>query len=118
MLGSGGMAPTFLEAFNCVRDIRLCKVYSPNAEHRSQYAAEMSKRLNIEVRAVDSPCEAVRGADILSSCTDSMKPVYEAGWVEKGMHITNLGPREMPDKVAGKFDLVVRQGTAAIQNGR
>ena len=34
MLGSGGMARTFLEAFKCVRDIRLCKVYSPNAEHR------------------------------------------------------------------------------------
>ena len=31
MLGSGGMARTFLDAFKCVRDIRLCKVYSPNA---------------------------------------------------------------------------------------
>ena len=30
MLGSGGMARTFLEAFKCVRDVRLCKVYSPD----------------------------------------------------------------------------------------
>jgi alanine dehydrogenase len=115
MLGSGGMARTFLEAFQCVRDIRLCKIYSPNAAHREQYAEEMSKRLNIEVRAVDSPREAVRGVDILSSCTDSMKPVYDAAWVEKGMHVTNLGRRETPDAVADKFDLVVRQGTAGIQ---
>jgi alanine dehydrogenase len=38
MLGSGGMARTFLEAFKCVRDIRLCKVYSPNVAHREEYA--------------------------------------------------------------------------------
>jgi alanine dehydrogenase len=115
MLGSGGMARTFLEAFKCVRDIRLCKVYSPNAKHREEFAEEMSKKLNIEVRAVDTAREAVRGADILSSCTDSMKPVYDAEWIEKGMHVTNLGRREMPDASAAKFDLVVRQGTAGLQ---
>ena len=115
MLGSGGMARTFLEAFKCVRDIRLCKVYSPNAAHREAFAAEMSRRLNIEVRAVDDPREAVRGADILSSCTDSMQPVYDAEWIETGMHVTNLGRREMPDAAMGKFDLVVRQGTAGLQ---
>jgi alanine dehydrogenase len=115
MLGSGGMARTFLEAFTCVRDIKLCKVYSPNPQRREAYADEMSKKLKIEVRAVDSPREAVRGVDILSSCTDSMKPVYDADWIEKGMHVTNLGRREIPDAAADKFDLVVRQGTAGLQ---
>jgi alanine dehydrogenase len=115
MLGSGGMARTFLEAFKCVRDLRLCKVYSPNAKNREEYAEEMSKRLNIEVRAVNSAREAVRGVDILSSATDSMNPVYDAEWIEKGMHVTNLGRREMPDASAAKFDLVVRQGTSGLQ---
>jgi alanine dehydrogenase len=115
MLGSGGMARTFLEAFKCVRDIRLCKVYSPSAEHREAFAAEMSRRLNIEVRAVDNAREAVRGADLLSSCTDSMQPVYDAEWIEPGMHVTNLGRREVPDAAMDKFDLVVRQGTAGLQ---
>jgi len=115
MLGSGGMARTFLDAFKCVRDIRLCKVYSPTAANREAFAQEMSRRFNIEVRAVDSAREAVRGADILSTCTDSMAPVYDADWIEKGMHVTNLGRREMPDASADKFDLVVRQGTAGLQ---
>jgi ornithine cyclodeaminase/alanine dehydrogenase-like protein (mu-crystallin family) len=115
MLGSGGMARTFLEAFTRVRDIGLCKVYSPNAKRREEYAGEMSKTLGIEVRAVESAREAVRGVDILSSCTDSMKPVYDAEWIEKGMHVTNLGRREMPDAAAGKFDVVVRQGVAGLQ---
>ena len=112
MLGSGGMARTFLEAFKCVRDITAVQDLQPDAAHREAFAEEMSKRLNIEVRAVDDPREAVRGADILSSCTDSMQPVYDADWIEKGMHVTNLGRREMPDAMMDKFDVVVRQGTA------
>jgi alanine dehydrogenase len=115
MLGSGGMARTFLEAFKSVRDVRQCRVYSPTPEHREAYAEEMSKRLNIEVIAVDNPRDAIKGADILSSCTDSMNPVYDAEWIEPGMHVTNLGRREMPDASSEKFDVVIRQGTAGLQ---
>jgi ornithine cyclodeaminase/alanine dehydrogenase-like protein (mu-crystallin family) len=115
LLGSGGMARTFLEAFTCVRDIRLCKIYSPNARHREAFAAEMSRRLGIEVRAVDSARESIRGVDLLSSCTDSMRPVYDAEWIEKGMHVTNVGRREVPEAAIDKFDVVVRQGTAGLQ---
>jgi ornithine cyclodeaminase/alanine dehydrogenase-like protein (mu-crystallin family) len=115
MLGSGGMARAYLEAFKCVRDIRLCKVYSPSAGNREAFAQEMAQRLRIEVRAVADAREAVRGADILSSCTDSMQPVYDADWIEPGMHVTNLGRREMPDRAMARFDVVVRQGTAGLQ---
>ncbi len=115
MLGSGGMARTFLQAFKAVRDIRQCRVYSPTAANREAYAEEMTRELGIEVIAVDSPEKAVKGADILSSCTDSMKPVYDADWIEPGMHVTNLGRREMPDAAAQRFDVVIRQGTAGLQ---
>jgi len=115
MLGSGGMARSFLEAFTCVRDIRLCKVYSPTARNREAYAREMSRLLRIDVIPVDNARDAVKGVDILSSCTDAMKPVYDADWIEPGMHVTNVGRREMPDAAAGKFDVVIRQGTAGLQ---
>jgi len=115
MIGSGGMARTFLEAFTCVRDIKACRVYSPNAAHREAFAEEMARRFKIEVRAVASARDAIRGADILSTCTDSMQPTYDADWIEKGMHVTNLGRREVPDAAMDKFDLVVRQGTAGLQ---
>jgi ornithine cyclodeaminase/alanine dehydrogenase-like protein (mu-crystallin family) len=44
-----------------------------------------------------------------------MQPVYDAEWIEPGMHVTNLGRREMPDESANKFDVVIRQGTAGLQ---
>ncbi|MFA9431930.1 ornithine cyclodeaminase family protein [Egicoccus sp. AB-alg2] len=115
MLGSGGMARTYLEAFACVRPIERCKVYSPTVANRETYAREMSERLDIEVTAVDSAREAVAGVDILASCTDSMQPVYDAAWIEPGMHVTNLGRRELPEAAMSRFDVVIRQGTAGVQ---
>ena len=115
MLGSGGMARTFLEAFCVVRPIDSCKVYSPSAQNRNRYAIEMSDKLGIDVVTVDNAREAVRGVDILSSCTDSMEPVYDAAWIEPGMHVTNLGRREISDEAIEKFDVIVRQGTAGLQ---
>lgn len=115
MIGSGGMARTFLEAFTHVRPIRRAKVYSPTRANREAFAAEMAQKLGIEVEPVDSAREAVRGVDILASCTDSMEPVYAAEWIEPGMHVTNLGRREMPEEATGIFDVVIRQGTAGLQ---
>lgn len=115
MLGSGGMARTYLEAFTCVRSIQSCKVYSPNPANRAAFAAEMSAKLGIEVIAVDNARAAVDGVDILASCTDSMSPVYETDWIEPGMHVTNLNLHEIPDGAIDRFDVFVRQGAGGLE---
>jgi len=115
LIGSGGMARTFLDAFCCVRPIKKCRVYSPTLGHKEAFAAEMADRLGIEVESVASAEEAIRGSDIVASATDSMKPVYDASWLEKGQHVTNLGRREMPEEAMSRFDVVVRQGVAGLQ---
>jgi len=110
MLGSGGMARTFLRAFRAVRDIRQVRVYSPNPDHRAVYAAEMSQTLGIEVTPVDDPRKAVNGADIVSTCTDSMAPVIDAAWLQPGQHVTSLNQHEMGPGVNQLADVVIRQG--------
>lgn len=115
MLGSGGMARTYLEAFACVRNIRQCKVYSPSPRNRERFAEEMSRSLKIDVRPAESAREAVKGVDILASCTDAMSPVYDANWIEKGMHITNLNWNEIPETAVDRFDVFVRQGSAGLE---
>jgi len=110
MIGSGGMARTFLEAYAVVRDIDKVKVFSRNRANRERYADEMSKQLNIDIVAVDSAREAARGVDILSTCTDSIKPTLEAEWIEPGMHVVNLAPHEISARVAERFDVKVQQG--------
>ncbi len=110
MLGSGGMARTFLEAFVEVRDIKKVKVFSRSRENRERYADEMSAELKIEVVPVDTPEEAVRGVDILSTCTDSMNPTIDPAWLEAGMHVVSLGPFEISMETAARFDVRVQQG--------
>ena len=115
MLGSGGMARTYLQAFSAVRDIRHVRVYSPNREHREAYAEEMQALLGIDVQPVESPRDAVRGADIVSTCTDSMVPALQGGWLEPGMHVTNLGPDELDEDVFARADVVIKQGIGGVQ---
>jgi alanine dehydrogenase len=114
ILGAGGMARTYLEAFCAVRPIKQAKVFSPTAANRERYAEEMSEKLGIEVAPVESAREAVRGVDILATCTDSMSPTFEAEWLEPGMHVTMLGPRELSRAAIERFDVKIRQGVGGI----
>ena len=52
MIGSGGMASTYLMAFHEVRKIERVNVFSPTPKNRETFAHEMSERLQIPVEAV------------------------------------------------------------------
>ena len=54
IFGSGGMARTYLLAFNEVRKIREVKVFSPTKKNRETYADEMGEKLGIKIIPVDS----------------------------------------------------------------
>jgi ornithine cyclodeaminase/alanine dehydrogenase-like protein (mu-crystallin family) len=112
MIGSGGMARTYLDAFCQVRRIGKVKVWSPNRENVRAYAAEMSKRHGIEIEPADSAREAVRGVDIVSCCTSTNEPVFFNDWLEPGMHVTNLTSSEIEPSLPGLVDLAVRAGEA------
>jgi len=115
ILGSGGMARAYLDAFCQVRDIREVRVYSPNPEHRQSYAIEMENRFGIPVLAVDSAAEAAANAHIFASCTSSMVPTIKSEWLEPGMHVSNLGPFELSEDIFRAADIVIRQGIAGAE---
>ncbi|MFC1930311.1 ornithine cyclodeaminase family protein [Chloroflexota bacterium] len=110
LLGSGGMARSYLEAFREVRNISRVLVFSPTKEHREEYAEEITRTMNIICEAVDRPELACKGVDILASCTDSMKPTIQASWLEPGVHITDCKPEEIGPDVLDRCDVKVRLG--------
>ena len=114
MLGSGGMARTYLQAFCNERRIERVRVYSPTKDHRESYAAEMSDLLDIDVTPADDAESAVRGADIVATCTDAMRPVLRGAWLEPGMHVTNVGGFELDAEVGERADVTVRQGVSGL----
>jgi len=116
ILGSGGMAGSYLEAFNEVRRIHKVKVYSPTRAHREAYAAEMSRKLGLSVEAVDSPEAVVRGSHIVAACTDSTRVVFdEPEWLEEGAHITCVRACEIGPEVVKRCDLSIKLGRNTVE---
>ncbi|MDA1173593.1 MAG: ornithine cyclodeaminase family protein [Chloroflexi bacterium] len=116
MLGSGGQARSHLEAFATVRPIERCNVYSPTKANRELFATEMSQKLGIAVVAVDTPEEAVDGADIISCNTNSMKPILFPEMVRPGVHITVVSG-EWDREVPKMFDVVPSSAESRIFHG-
>jgi alanine dehydrogenase len=44
-----------------------------------------------------------------------MSPTFEAGWLEPGMHVTMLGPRELSAAVLQRCEVKVRQGVGGVK---
>jgi alanine dehydrogenase len=113
ILGAGGMARTYLLAFNHVRNIREAKVFSPTRRNREAYAAEMSEKLGLKVTPVENGADAVRGCDIVATCTDSIQVVVgDPAWIEPGMHLTCVKANEWNPEIVEKSDLVIKMGRA------
>jgi alanine dehydrogenase len=111
MIGSGGMARTYLQAFCAVRDIRHVKVYSPTKKNREAFAAEMAGKLEIDVQPVNTPEEAVDGADIVAAATNAMQAALKGAWLQPGQHVTDVRG-ELDDDVFTRADVVFRTGVS------
>ncbi|HUY06938.1 MAG TPA: hypothetical protein VMU99_06740 [Acidimicrobiales bacterium] len=110
ILGSGGMARTYLDSIRHVRELDQVSVFSPTAAHREAFAREVTSRYSINVEAVNTAEEAVRDMDIVATCTDSIVPTFEGGWLAPGTHIVTLSNKEIGGKVLEKADVIIESG--------
>ena len=107
VLGTGWQAGAQAMAICAVRPITQIRCYSPRAEGRRAFAKDMSATLGVEVQAVASGRDAVRGADVVLCATNSMEPVLRPDWLEPGMHISSLKRLELDRSVVDAADVVV-----------
>lgn len=117
MIGSGGMARSHLMAFHAVRKLEKVKVYSPTKKNREAYAEEMTEKLGIPVEPKEAPEQAVRGSDIVATCTDSLAPVVsDLSWIARGAHLTSVRGNEWPIEVLELADYTAKLGRNTIVN--
>ncbi len=124
IIGTGGQAPTQLEALSKVRDIKKIKAYSRTQERREEFACRMTDTIGVEVSAVASNEDAVRDCDIVLCIAATMDPVVEGAWLKDGSTLIGAGPttwraREVDEAVitrAGKL-IVDSMEQAAIEAG-
>ena len=116
ILGSGGMAKAHLEAFALIRKLERVRVFSPDSDHRRQFAEEMRSRIGIDVQACEDPYDVVQGADIVATCTDSVTPVLKGEWIEKGMFLSGVSTNELQDSGFSSLDGFVTYRSGVAEN--
>jgi ornithine cyclodeaminase/alanine dehydrogenase-like protein (mu-crystallin family) len=117
LIGSGGMARTYLEAIAEVRRLREVRVYSPTAANRERFARAAADELGLPIRAVDSAEEAVRGAGIVATATDSMSATFDPAWLAPGTHVTCVTRRELSPELLDRADRVLQLGVNTVPYG-
>ncbi|MDH3444954.1 MAG: ornithine cyclodeaminase family protein [Deltaproteobacteria bacterium] len=106
LIGSGGQAKAHYRFMTSIMPIQKVKVFSPNAQHRKVFVAEMEKETGVQGEPVSSAEEAVRGVDVICSATNSSRPVVEMDWLEPGVHYNSIREFETDMAVLDKCDVV------------
>ena len=94
LIGTGGQAPTQLEAMIAVRDLEEARVFDLNLERTKEFAARMQEELKdygTKIIPVNSSDEAVDNADLVITVTPSSKPVFDASKIKAGATISCVG---------------------------
>lgn len=124
IIGTGGQAPTQLEALSKVRGIKKIKAYSRTQERREEFARRMTDTMGVEVSAATSNEDAVRDCDIVLCIAATMDPVVESDWLKDGSTLIGAGPttwraREVDEAVITRAGKLIVDSTeqAAIEAG-
>ncbi|HSM61681.1 MAG TPA: ornithine cyclodeaminase family protein [Longimicrobiales bacterium] len=117
LFGAGVQARAQLEAVRCVRPVREVRIVSRGGASAARLASELT---GVEARAVDDPGEALRGAHVVITATDSARPVFPGGAVEEGAHVTAVGSytplmREVDTELVLRARVFVDQRAAALE---
>ena len=104
MLGTGFQAGAQLEAIAAVRRLDSVLVFSPTEENRRRFAGHYRTLLGLDVRAVDTPEEAVESADILVTATNSIAPTIKPEWLRPGLHLSSINRTELAPAVFARVD--------------
>jgi ornithine cyclodeaminase/alanine dehydrogenase-like protein (mu-crystallin family) len=115
ILGSGVQARSHVEALRLVRNFEQVRVWSRAAKHAERFANEISAKAMAEE-------DAVRGADVVVTATNSKTPVLKGSWLKAGCHVNAVGAcrpdwRELDDEAMANVVFVDSREAAMKESG-
>jgi thiomorpholine-carboxylate dehydrogenase len=115
ILGSGVQARSHVEALQLVRPFEEIRVWSPTKEHAERFAREFGA-------TATSADDAVRGADVVVTTTNSKTPVVKGSWLKPGSHVNAIGAcrpdwRELDDEAMSNVVFVDSREGAMKESG-
>jgi ornithine cyclodeaminase len=91
VIGAGVQARSHVEAMAHVRPLRRCRVASRRAERARRLAEELRARYAFPIEAVGTAEDALRGADLIVTATNSVEALVRREWVSEGAHLNAVG---------------------------
>jgi ornithine cyclodeaminase/alanine dehydrogenase-like protein (mu-crystallin family) len=115
ILGSGVQARSHWKALRMVREFDELRIWSRNPAHAEAFAEESGGQ-------VMSAEEAVRGADVVVTVTNSPEPILLGEWLKEGAHVNAVGSvgaarRELDAAAMQAFVVVESRESAAKEAG-
>jgi ornithine cyclodeaminase/alanine dehydrogenase-like protein (mu-crystallin family) len=115
ILGSGVQARSHVEALRLVRKFAETRVWSPTTAHAESFAKE------IGAKAMPAE-EAVRGADVIVTATNSKTPILHGAWLKPGCHVNAVGAcrpdwRELDDEAMANVVFIDSREAATKESG-
>jgi ornithine cyclodeaminase len=121
VIGTGAQSRGIISAIQEVRSIEEIRLFNRTPEKARMLADEIMElkgERNRTVRVVDSEEQAVDGADIIVTATNSMSPVFNAEHIGSGVHVNAVGSfrpdmQELPAELFSKKPKVVVESVEA-----
>src|SRR5437016_3062928 len=115
ILGSGVQARSHVEALQLVRHFEEIRVWGPTREHAERFAKEIGATAMLAE-------DAVRGADVVVTATNSKTAVLKGAWLKSGCHVNAVGAcrpdwRELDDEAMTNVLFVDSREAAMKESG-
>ncbi len=91
VFGSGWQAEGHVKAICAALPLARVKVYSRKADKLRDFCQRLSEQTGVCVVPATSPEDAVRGSDLLGTVSTAVQPLFEAEWLEPGVHVNAAG---------------------------
>lgn len=116
LIGAGWQAGGHVMAVADTYPNAIVRCYSPSADRCVAFCRELSQQTGITVTPTQSPQDAVRGADVVLCATNAAAHVFEAAWLEPGMHVSTIRGPELEPAAALQCDVVIVHESSQHEN--
>jgi alanine dehydrogenase len=107
LVGAGRLAASALDYYSRLFELKELRVASRRPETRGALAKRAAEQYGLRATPADSIEAAVRGADLVLTCTNSARAVLEEPWIGPGSVVAALDTSEPGRELAEKADLLV-----------
>jgi ornithine cyclodeaminase/alanine dehydrogenase-like protein (mu-crystallin family) len=115
LIGTGMQAITQVAAVNAVRPLRRVRVWSPTAEKRRAFSAELARQFAFDVVEAPSLEAATRDASLVTVVTRAKEPFLSARMLAPGTHLNAVGAI-LPANAEFHQDVFERVGFIAVDD--